>query len=34
MNIYVVSLCSLRWKVFILLNIYGDKEQILEKNVK
>jgi len=26
-NIYVVSLCSLLWNVFILLNIYGDKEQ-------
>jgi hypothetical protein len=28
-NIYVVTLCSLLWKVFILLNIYKDKEQIL-----
>ena len=32
MNIYVVSLCSLHSKVFILLNIYGDKEQSLCKS--
>jgi hypothetical protein len=31
MNIYVFSLCNLLWKVFISLNIYGDKELILGK---
>jgi hypothetical protein len=31
MNIYAFSLCNLLWNVFILLNIYGDKEQSLRK---
>lgn len=32
MNIYVVSLCSLLWNTFILLNIYGDEERSQRKS--
>jgi hypothetical protein len=31
MNIYVATICSLIRIVFILLNIYGDKEQSVIK---